>query len=526
MITKTEKILILLVVCYLPHQQLLSQHISRDNYKGFWEDSLTWDPAWSDPKTIISGYDITINGYVTAGSLGFYNWTTQLIINDTLVIKGNLYLNNNNDLIINDNGVLIIRGNIAIDEHSHITANGYLIVTGNIYKENYRHFGSFNSNDNPPGVFIGGSVFPEEITDNYLNYPVLNCSSPVTNPYPGSGCSSGNMNDLMHDPIYPFFQSTCNFDLTTRYISVCSGDSIRLTASGGTDYTWNGPDNFNSHMQNPYIADADGNMSGAYTVNITAPYACESTDTIRVSVNPLPEVSITSSKDTLCVDDQRTLTGSPAGGTFIIENGPGLLTNNILKATDRGEIYLKYIYSAVCSNTFRQTIISKPVPYADAGNDQELMYHFETKLDGSLQPFENGTWSLLSGTGQIEEIHSPDTKVTGLSLEENVFLWTVSNGACQSGSQVKVAVLDLVVPSVFTPNDDGINDHFNTGDGSDPFEITIFNQWGIVEFESNSYVNAWDGKNNRGNMLPPETYFYILKFKNGQTRKGTVLIVR
>jgi gliding motility-associated-like protein len=198
----------------------------------------------------------------------------------------------------------------------------------------------------------------------------------------------------------------------------------------------------------------------------------------------------------------------------------------VLKATGVGEIFIKYLYNKVCSNSPVQMIVSSSWPVADAGTDQELMFHFETKLDGKLDPLEKGTWSLVSGTGQIEDIHSPETKVSGLSLGENVFLWTVGNGACESASKVTINILDLVVPTVFTPNDDGINDNFYLGDGSDPFEITVFNQWGIIEYESHSYQNSWDGKNNKGNRLLPDTYFYVLKFGNGETKKGTVLIVR
>jgi gliding motility-associated-like protein len=672
--TKISKVLIILVVCLLPFQDLFSQHTSRDNHIGFWEDSLTWDPLWSNPEKFVSGYDITINGYVTVvGSLGFYGFPTNLAVNDTLVIKGNLYLHNNNDLIISDQGVLIIRGNLWIEEHSLITTNGYLIITGDIYKDNNRHFGSFKSNDNPPKAFIGGSVYPPEISDNFPDYPVLNCSSPVTTPYPNSGCSSGNMADLENDSIYPFFLSTCNLYVPQTLISVCPGDSIHLMADGGLDYSWKGPSEFNSDIRNPSLADADSSMSGIYTVHIMSSYDCEATDTISVIVNTLPDVSITSSDDilclneqrfltgipaggkftlekghallidsllnateagevlikylytgvcsntdsqaiivnpriavsissnddTLCLNDQRTLTGVPAGGTFTIdkggiltdniltatqpgeilvkylydkvcsntdsqtiivdipvtvsilssddticvndqrslvglpaggkftiESGPGEVVDNILKAKDAGEISIKYLYNKVCSNSPSQIIVSSHTPQADAGASQPLDFHFETRMTGSLDPTEEGTWSLLSGTGQIADIHSPETKVTGLSMGENVFLWTVSNGGCESEARVTLTVLDPVIPSVFTPNGDGINELFEIGDRSELYEITVFNQWGIVEYQSNSLVDGWDGRNNNGEVLPPETYFYVLKFENGHTKKGTVLIVR
>ena len=73
-------------------------------------------------------YDLRIC-YCSEASLDFYGFATKLIVNDTLVVKGNLHLHNSNDLIINDQGILIIRGNLFIDEYTEITSNGYLIIT-------------------------------------------------------------------------------------------------------------------------------------------------------------------------------------------------------------------------------------------------------------------------------------------------------------------------------------------------------------------------------------------------------------
>src|SRR5450759_5825410 len=80
-------------------------------------------------------------------------------------------------------------------------ANGYLIVTGDIIKNSSLLQGPFTSNDNPVKVFIGGTISPVELTDNYPNFPVLNCTTPITTPYPNSTCSYGNMTDMQSDPI-------------------------------------------------------------------------------------------------------------------------------------------------------------------------------------------------------------------------------------------------------------------------------------------------------------------------------------
>lgn len=70
---------------------------------------------------------------------------------------------------------------------------------------------------------------------------------------------------------------------------VCKGNAINLTASasntgGGTvTYSWTGPNGFTSSLQNPVIGNAQGAMSGVYTVRAKIG-DCEVTDTVNVQV--------------------------------------------------------------------------------------------------------------------------------------------------------------------------------------------------------------------------------------------------
>jgi len=49
-------------------------------------------------------------------------------------------------------------------------------------------------------------------------------------------------------------------------------------------------------------------------------------------------------------------------------------------------------------------------------------------MNAELSSSETGEWSLLSGSGQLNDIHLPTTSVTGLSIGENKFIWNVYNG--------------------------------------------------------------------------------------------------
>ena len=299
----------------------------------------------------------------------------------------------------------------------------------------------------------------------------------------------------------------------------CDGGSVTLTSSAGSTYLWSNEET----TQNINVT-----ISGSYTVRVTNANGCQSVQSAAtvVTVNALPLVSITSSSNTMCINDLRTLSGTPAGGTFDIIDGPGTVSGNVLSATGTGTINIEYSYTNVCTNKTTQGIIVNENPVAVAGPDQELTFIFETQLTAELSLSETGEWSLVSGSGQISDIHSPITMVTDLSIGENIFLWTVRNGNCDASTEVKITVSDLFVPSVITPNGDGKNDYFKINALNVRTELIIFNRWGNVEYTNSNYQNDWDGRNDNGNDMTNDTYYYILKFENGLIKKGTVLITR
>jgi gliding motility-associated-like protein len=310
---------------------------------------------------------------------------------------------------------------------------------------------------------------------------------------------------------------------------VCEGSALSLTGdpAGMTAYTWTGPNGFTSLLQNPSVsANATFAMAGIYTLAVTDANGCDNTATTTVVVNAIPLVSITSSSSSMCINDSRTLTGSPIGGTFNLSEGPGTVTGNILLATGTGVITLTYTYSGVCANMATQSIVVNENPVAIPGPDQELKYVFETQMQAELSASETGEWSLISGTGHISDIHSPTTSVTELSIGENRFLWKVWNGNCMASAEVKITVIDLFVPSVITPNGDGKNDYFKISEFVGQVELFIFNRWGNEEYANGNYLNDWDGRNNKGAELPNDTYFYVMIFENGKIKKGSVLIKR
>lgn len=116
--------------------------------------------------------------------------------------------------------------------------------------------------------------------------------------------------------------------------------------------------------------------------------------------------------------------------------------------------------------------------------------------------------------------------------------------------EIYVHPVKLKIPSVFTPNGDGINDTFvitlgsgsetpgvNAGDRSHnasgdelplntyykSTELMVMNRWGRVVYQSTDYQNDWDGGG-----LADGTYFYVLKCKGLKEEiqyQGSVMIL-
>jgi gliding motility-associated-like protein len=104
---------------------------------------------------------------------------------------------------------------------------------------------------------------------------------------------------------------------------------------------------------------------------------------------------------------------------------------------------------------------------------------------------------------------------------------TISN-ACGSATatwQIQSNACEVRVPNVFTPNGGHGNDTFEIG-GLEKYsgaDLTVFDRWGKVVYESNNYRNDW-----RANDLSDGTYWYILKLPYGVKTeyKGNVQIIR
>jgi gliding motility-associated-like protein len=106
---------------------------------------------------------------------------------------------------------------------------------------------------------------------------------------------------------------------------------------------------------------------------------------------------------------------------------------------------------------------------------------------------------------------------------------------CDPNPSLASCITDIFIPQAFTPNADGDNDYFEiVGLENYPVnQLTIFNRWGSVVYQTDNYTNDWQGTANvnmtlGGESLPTGTYFYLLDLKQEgmEIFKGYVYLQR
>ena len=117
--------------------------------------------------------------------------------------------------------------------------------------------------------------------------------------------------------------------------------------------------------------------------------------------------------------------------------------------------------------------------------------------------------------------------------EGNVVITAIQEGNQNWNPAANVTQTIVTLPtfenirSLFTPNNDGMNDYWYIPDIEQygTISVQIYNRFGKLLYKSSAYKNDWDGTYN-GTPLPEAAYYYIIKSSEKGLIKGVVNIVR
>ncbi|MEN3040495.1 MAG: PKD domain-containing protein [Bacteroidia bacterium] len=84
----------------------------------------------------------------------------------------------------------------------------------------------------------------------------------------------------------------------------------------------------------------------------------------------------------------------------------------------------------------------------------------------------------------------------------------------------------LLIPNVFTPNSDGINDIFRVVGSTECIqEMAIYDRWGNELYVTRTMPFIWDGRLSNGEPAPEGAYVYLIRLKK-YVRGGTITLIR
>ena len=260
--------------------------------------------------------------------------------------------------------------------------------------------------------------------------------------------------------------------------------------------------------------------------------SCSSSDNIRVVFHGPPLLN--AGRDTaMCKGGSVQLkavgTGSVSWTPVKLLNNPGII-NPIATPDTTTKFTINLTDQFGCKNADSVIVEVRNKVIADAGPDQVLNSVFTTQLQAKLAHiYERGIWSIISGTGEFNDSTSATTIVKGLSMGINKLLWSVTNGYCPTANDsTNITVKNFVIPTLITPNMDGRNDYFIV-EGltiQSKTEVIIFDRRGVQVYKNLNYDNSWNGVDKNNNPLPDDTYFYVLKYADGNSYRGYLVIRR
>jgi len=179
----------------------------------------------------------------------------------------------------------------------------------------------------------------------------------VTN---SSGCSATSTVNVTINPL-PAPVATAD--------TPCENGTLTLTGlpAAMASYSWIGPNNFTSALQNPTIPSVTLAAVGTYTLTVTNSSGCTATSSVNVTINALP--APTPIANTPCENGTLTLTGAPVGMTTYAWIGPNSFTSALQNPTIPnvtlaavGTYTLTVTNSSGCSATSTVDVTINPLP--------------------------------------------------------------------------------------------------------------------------------------------------------------------
>ncbi|NOY36681.1 MAG: T9SS type B sorting domain-containing protein, partial [Chlorobi bacterium] len=302
---------------------------------------------------------------------------------------------------------------------------------------------------------------------------------------------------------------------------------IILTATGGTSPFSYSIDGGTTFTDSGHFVNLEG---GIYSIVVSDSNQCRWTGSTELE-GKLVVIAEAGADTAVCPGESIQLNGS-GGTTFLWAPVSWLDDPNIRQPVATPDSTLWYyvtVSSGFCFDKDSVHVTVYPVYGLDAGKDTTIFTGSEITLQATGSGFTAYTWTppdgLSSTTGATVQA-SPDKNILYYVIAET------PEGCFETDSVFISLIQEVMIPSGFTPNGDGVNDtwHISSAEYYPEMIVEVFDRWGQRIFYSKGYggTKEWDGTYN-GKQVASGTYYFVIRLydpKNTAPFTGPVTIIR
>ena len=327
--------------------------------------------------------------------------------------------------------------------------------------------------------------------------------------------------------------------ISSPFCTSTNDGSITMDINGGVSpYSFNWTNLTGNFIDS--VQDLNNLLPGTYYLNVLDFNNCNAKDT--VTLVPGIEIIVNAGLDTLvCIGDSINLVGSSSGTTNPVVSwnflGSSISNDSITNYTFDSITNYDFVYivsdqACIVQDSIQISVVS--LPNVDAGNDTVLGLGAIFNLGGAPTgpPGSSYLWSPLTDFSNLGDATFENPEITMFNSETYTVIVTDSNG-CISSDQIFVDLIpDIVVPSGFSPNGDGINDTWIIANISQfsSNSIRVYNRWGSLIYDKDKAGQDWSGNGANNKPIPVGTYYYVIEWTDYDGKKvslnGPVTIIR
>ena len=225
-------------------------------------------------------------------------------------------------------------------------------------------------------------------------------------------------------------QRLCDINVTLAGNNPAVGTGL-WTVIGGSGAITN-PASYNSAVSN--LGPGSNTFRWTITNNV-----CSSFDEVII-INDQPTFAVAGVDQVTCADSVSLYPNTPTIGIgeWSVVQGSAFFSGNKARNLARGVNLLKWtISNKGCYNSDTVSITSNKPTTSFTGEDKWICVD-SIALPGNTPAYGTGTWSMLYGSANFQNVNDPKSKVTNLASGQNRFRWSITLNGCTSFSEVDI----------------------------------------------------------------------------------------